>query len=193
MVGKVGRAHGLNGDVFVEVRTDEPQRRFATGTRFVTSKGALTVDATRWQGRRLVVRFAEVADRSAAEMLRGVELSLDVPADERPDDPEEFYDHQLVGLTACSSGGDPIGRVKEVLHLPAQDVLVVETAHGGTALIPFVRELVPLVDLAARQVTVTDQAGLLSTAGDDGADRPDLDDSGLEGRNDAHRHRLDLS
>ncbi len=193
VVGKVGRAHGLTGDVFVEVRTDEPQRRFAVGTRFTTSRGPLTVDFTRWQGRRLLVRFAEIEDRDAAERISGVELSLDVPADERPDDPEEFYDHQLLGLSARTTEGDPIGAVTEVLHLPAQDLLVVETASGRPALIPFVRAVVPHIDLAAGLVTVADPAGLLPTDADDVAGAADLGDSSVEGGNDAHRHRLDLS
>ncbi len=193
MVGKVGRPHGLMGDVFVEVRTDEPQRRFAVGTRFTTSQGPLTVDFTRWQGRRLLVRFAEIGDRDRAERIRGVELSLDVPADERPDDPEEFYDHQLLGLSACTTDGDPIGAVTEVLHLPAQDLLVVETASGQPAFIPFVRAVVPHIDLAARLVTVADPAGLLQADTDDVAGAAGLGDSSAEGGNDADRHRLDLS
>lgn len=192
VVGKVGRPHGLTGDVFIEVRTDEPRRRFAPGISFTTSSGSLTVHSTRWQGRRLVVRFAEVADRTAAETLRGVELSLDVPADERPDDPEEFYDHQLIGLCACTPNGDPIGEVAQVLHLPAQEVLVVQAPGGQSILIPFVRQVVPVVDLAGRRLTVTDQPGLLRTDGDDVAGVTTAGDSSPEGGSDAHRHRLDL-
>lgn len=161
LVGRVGRAHGLSGDVVVEVRTDEPERRFAAGTQFTTPSGRLTVQATHWHGRRLLVRFAEISDRTTAEALRGVELALDVPADERPVDPEEFYDHQLVGLSARTSDGSPVGEVTEVLHLPGQDVLAVRTPGGQTALVPFVRELVPTIELEARHLTVTEKAGLL--------------------------------
>lgn len=193
IVGKVGRAHGLAGEVFVEVRTDEPKRRFAAGTSFATPRGRLSVDSTRWQGRRLLVKFAEVGDRSAAEALRGVELSLGVPADERPDDPEEFYDHQLVGLSAYPRQGDRIGEITEVLHLPAQDVLVLQRPDGHTALLPFVREVIPMVDLTAGRVTVTDDAGLLAADIADVAAEQDPDASSVEGGNDAHRHHLDLS
>ncbi len=175
LVGRIGRPHGLRGDVFVEVRTDEPERRFAVGTRFATSAGGLTVEATRWHSRRLLVRFTEVCDRTAAEALSGVELLLDVLTDERPEDPEEFYDHQLVGLSACTPEGDPIGQVTEVLHLPAQDLLAVQTASGQVGLIPFVRDMVPVVDLEARRLTVTDAVGLLP-ADDDAAASADLHD-----------------
>lgn len=181
LVGRVGRAHGLRGDLFVEVRTDEPERRFAVGTKFATSAGRLTVEATRWHGRRLLVRFAEVSDRTAAEVLGGVELPLEVLTDERPGDPEEFYDHQLVGLSACTPEGDPIGQVTEVLHLPAQDLLAVQTASGQVGLIPFVRDMVPVVDLEARRLTVTDAVGLLPADDDDAAASADLHDGDPEG------------
>ena len=120
-VGKIGRAHGLRGDVFVELRTDEPERRFAPGTRFETPRGPLVVESTRHHGARFVATFAEATDRDGAERLRGLELRSDVPADERPDDPDEFYDHQLRGLTAHTPDGSVVGQVTDVLHLPAQD------------------------------------------------------------------------
>jgi len=161
-VGKVGRAHGLRGDVFVEVRTDEPKRRFAPGTRFATPRGELVVEAARWHGARLVVTFAEYADRDAAERLRGVELRVDVPADERPDDPDEFYDHQIRGLAAHTSEGVPVGVVTDVLHLPAQDVLVVQGDGGEEILVPFVAEIVPVVDVLAGRVEIRELPGLLA-------------------------------
>lgn len=162
-VGKVGRAHGLRGDAFVEVRTDEPERRFAEGTRFHTPRGELVVESARWHGARLVVRFAESGDRDAAERLRGVELRVDVPADERPADPDEFYDHQIRGLAAHTTNGVPVGVVTDVLHLPAQDVLVVEV-EGSEVLVPFVAELVPVVDVGAGRVEIRELPGLLAEA-----------------------------
>ncbi len=161
VVGKVGRAHGLRGDVTIDVRTDEPERRFAPQTAFATPRGELTVQSTRWHGQRLLARFAEVVDRTAAEALRGVELRVEMPVDERPVDPEEFYDHQLVGLAVQTDAGDGVGEVAEVLHLPAQDVLVVRREGRDQSLIPFVKEIVPTVDLAANRLVVTDQPGLL--------------------------------
>jgi 16S rRNA processing protein RimM len=163
LVGKVGRAHGVRGDVIVEVRTDEPDRRFAAGTTFATSRGVLTVASSRWHGQRLLVGFAEVTGRTAAEELRGVELRITVPADMRPDDPEEFYDHHLVGMRAESSEGEALGEVSDVLHLPAQDVLVVRH-NERDVLVPFVMDIVPVVDVDAGRVVIVDVPGLLEDA-----------------------------
>lgn len=165
-VGKVGRAHGLRGDVFVVVRTDEPDRRFASGTRFRTPRGEVVIESARWHGSRLVVSFVESTDRDAAEGLRGVELRVDVPVDERPDDPEEYYDHQLRGLAATTTDGSRVGVVADVLHLPAQDVLVVE-ADGTEILVPFVADIVPVVDVAAGRVEIRELPGLLSESPED--------------------------
>jgi 16S rRNA processing protein RimM len=160
-VGKIGRAHGLRGDVFLEVRTDEPERRFAPGTRFSTRRGVLVLESTRWHGARLVARFGQVSDREGADLLRGIELRVDVPAAERPEDPEEFYDHQLRGLAAHLDSGERIGLVKDVLHLPGQDMLVLDI-DAAEVLVPFVAEIVSAVDLDAGRVEIADLPGLLS-------------------------------
>ncbi|MEJ7690106.1 MAG: ribosome maturation factor RimM [Nocardioidaceae bacterium] len=160
LVGKVGRAHGLRGDVGVDVRTDEPDKRLADGTVFTTPRGRLTVEWSRWHSGRLIVHFAEVPDRTVAETLRGTELRVEVPADERPDDPEEFYDHQLVGLRVETDTGEVVGEVSEVLHLPAHDLLAVRR-RNGEVLVPFVTELVPVVDVDGGRLVLTDRPGLL--------------------------------
>jgi 16S rRNA processing protein RimM len=161
LVGRIGRAHGIRGDVVIDVRTDEPERRFGIGTVFVTESGELTLTSTHWHGQRLLARFADIADRTSAERLRGTELRVTVSAAERPDDPEEFYDHQLVGLAAVDADGATLGRVNEVLHLPAQDVLAVHLTEGRDVLVPFVSDIVPVVDLAAGRVVVHAPPGLL--------------------------------
>jgi 16S rRNA processing protein RimM len=165
-VGRVARAHGLRGEVAVELRTDEPERRFAVGTTFASDRGALTVAANRWNGARLLVRFDEVTDRDAAERLRGAKLTLDVSADETPDDPDEFYDHQIVGLRAVDESGVEVGCIAAVLHLPAHDVLVVER-DGREALVPFVAAHVPQVDVAVGSVTIAAGSGLLDSLDDE--------------------------
>jgi 16S rRNA processing protein RimM len=165
LVGTIGRAHGIRGELSVHVRTDEPERRFAAGAVLRTSRGALTVAATRWHQSRLLVRFEEVPDRTAAEQLRGLELRMDVAADERPDDPEEYYDHQLVGLQGVARDGRVLGQVAEVLHLPMQDMLVLRH-EGRDQLVPFVADIVPVVDLAAGRVVVEDLPGLLDESRD---------------------------
>jgi 16S rRNA processing protein RimM len=160
-VGKIGRAHGLRGDVFLEVRTDEPELRFAPGTRFGTRRGVLVLESTRWHGARLLAKFAEASNREGAELLRGIELRLDVPAQRRPDDPEEFYDHQLRGLAAHLDNGAEIGLVSDVLHLPGQDMLVLDSG-GREVLVPFVAEIVTSVDLDSGRLEIADRPGLLS-------------------------------
>ncbi|MBA3266303.1 MAG: ribosome maturation factor RimM [Nocardioidaceae bacterium] len=160
LVGRIGRAHGVRGDVTIDVRTDEPERRFADGMTFDTPVGKLELQESRWHGQRLLATFVGVRDRNAAEALRGTELHVVIPVDERPDDPEEFYDHQLIGLSAVTDAGELVGEVGEVLHLPAQDLLVVRR-NGAEVLIPFVTEIVPTVDIDAGRLVVVPPSGLL--------------------------------
>lgn len=166
VVGRVGRAHGIRGEVRVESRTDSVDVRFAVGAvlRLDGGRGALTVRSARSHGGGLVVRFAEVADRSAAEALAGATLYADVPDDERPNDAEEYYDRQLIGLQACTPDGAAIGSIVDVLHLPEQEVLVVDKIDGAEALVPFVQEFVPSVDLDNAIVVIDDRPGLLEEA-----------------------------
>ncbi len=161
-VGVVGRAHGVKGEVAVEVRTDEPERRFAAGQilRIEDTTRTLRVVSSRFHGRRLLVRFAEFGDRTAAERSLGVTLVADVDPAERPVDPEEYFDRQLVGLSVRSADGPIVGTVAAVLHLPEQDVLEID-ADGARHLVPFVAALVPEVDLSSGEVRLADVRGLL--------------------------------
>ena len=174
VVGRIGRAHGVKGEVSVEPRTDEPERRFADGavlgTR--TPRGGepqgddrpttLTVERTRWHQSRLLVTFAEVADRTAAEAVRGLSLVTDVELSETPDDPDEYYDHQLVGLAVVTTEGAPVGELVDVVHGAGQDLIIVRTPDEREVLVPFVEALVPVVDVAAGRVEVADRPGLLA-------------------------------
>ncbi len=159
-MGRIGRAHGLRGEVFVEPRTDEPERRFAVGETLRTPTGQLTVAATREHSGRLVVRFEELGDRNAAEAARGTELTCAIDPSERPEDPEEFYDHQLVGLQVETTHGEPVGELVRVEHNAAQDLLVIGTPHGEV-LFPFVSALVPDVDVEGGRIVLDDRPGLL--------------------------------
>ncbi len=169
VVGRLGKPHGLRGELTVELRTDEPERRFAVGARLRAEapRGgsfphrSLEVSTTRWHQGVLLASFAGIEDRTAAESARGVLLHSDVDPAERPEDPEEFYDHQLVGLAVHDLDGTHLGEVSGVQH-GAQDLLVVRTAEGRDALVPFVAALVPEVDLAARRVVVADRPGLVT-------------------------------
>ena len=167
VVGRIGRPHGVRGEVTVEVRTDTPELRFAPGSVLATDParvGPLTVDAARAHSGRLLVAFAGMADRTAAEGLRGTLLLAEVDADAPTGDPDEFYDHQLVGLTVVTIDGTRLGQVSEVLHLPGQDVLAVTTTEHGEVLVPFVAAIVPTVDLDAGELRVDPPAGLLGLA-----------------------------
>jgi 16S rRNA processing protein RimM len=170
VVGRIGRPHGVRGELTVEVRTDSPELRFAPGSALATdpeSAGPLVIDDARWHSGRLLLTFAGVRDRNAAEALRNVRLVVDVPDDETPEDPEEFYDHQLVGLTAVGADGAPLGAVTEVLHLPSQELLAVTTPDGQEVLVPFVTEIVPVVDVRGGRVVVTPPAGLFDELADE--------------------------
>ena len=160
VVGRIGPAHGLRGEVFVEPRTDEPERRFASGNRLDTASGPLTVAGARTHSGRLVVRFEELADRTAAEAARGTELSVAIDADESPEDPEEFYDHQLVGLRVETTDGEVVGALERVEHNAAQDLLVIRTPEREV-LFPFVSALVPEVDVRGGRIVLDDRPGLL--------------------------------
>ncbi|WP_030802428.1 MULTISPECIES: ribosome maturation factor RimM [unclassified Streptomyces] len=164
VVARIGRAHGIKGEVTVEVRTDEPELRLAPGAVLATdpsSVGPLTIATGRVHSGRLLLRFEGVADRTAAEALRNTLLIAEVDPDEVPEDPEEFYDHQLIDLDVVTRDGTTVGRISEISHLPYQDLLVVERPDGSEVLIPFVAEIVPEIDLEEQRAVIEPPAGLL--------------------------------
>ncbi len=182
VVGQIGKPHGIRGEVSVTVRTDEPEERFVAGAVFTTevprdrrggaapaaAPGArweipreLVLESIRWHQGRGIALFENVYDRNVAEELRGVYLQVDSAEVAPPSDPDEFHDHQLVGLRVESVDGADVGTVARVDHAPASDLLVVDKAGGGTALIPFVSAIVPAVDLAGGRVVVDPPEGLL--------------------------------
>ena len=166
VVGRVGRPHGLRGEVTVEVRTDDPDRRFAAGSGLATdpaARGPLTVAGSRWHSGRLLVRFAGVEDRNAAEELRDTLLAIDSDELEPLEDPRVFYDHDLIGLQVVTAAGEPVGAVSDVLH-HGQDLLVIEGTgprSGAEILVPFVAAIVPEVDVAAGRIVIDPPPGLL--------------------------------
>lgn len=174
VVGRVGKPHGLRGEVTVDVRTDEPERRFAVGATLraepppgsASGLRSLTVASTRWHQGVLLAGFEELPDRDAAEAARGTVLHATIPVDASPDDPEEFYAHQLVGLAAYDVDGTHLGEVT-ALTTGAQDLLTVRTLDGRDALVPFVAALVPEVDVAARRLVIADRPGLVSPFDED--------------------------
>lgn len=164
VIGRVAKAHGIGGEVSVEVRTDDPDYRFDVGARLDTEpvdRGPLVVEATRWHSGRLLVRFGGVRDRSAAEALRGTLLVADSATSAAPTAADEFWDHDLIGLEAVGTDGALIGRICDVLHPPGSDLLVISRAEGEEVLVPFVAAMVPSVDLVARRAVISPPTGLL--------------------------------
>jgi 16S rRNA processing protein RimM len=159
IVGTIGRAHGIRGQVTVRPRTDTVEERFAPGAVLDAAGRQLTVASFNLQQGRLVVAFAEVTGRSAAEELRGLDLIADGVPDAIGED--EYHDTQLIGLAAVDPDGASLGEVIAVHHNPTQDLLVLQTP-AGERMVPFVTELVPDVDLAAGRLVVNPIPGLLT-------------------------------
>ena len=161
VVGRIGPARGVRGDVFVVPWTDVPEERFAPGTALRTdpaSAGPLTVEASSAAGGKLVVHFAGVADRAGAEALRGVQLVIGAAERAPLDDPDEFYDTELVGLAARTVAGVELGPVTDVVHAGGASYLVLD--DGRERLVPFVSAVVPTVDVAGGFVVIDPPDGL---------------------------------
>ncbi len=171
-VGRLIKAHGLKGALKVELYTDAPERRFTPGAVFTlqvpTSSPwhgkTLTLAELRWYNGQPVAFFEGVTERTGSESLVKAILWIDQAADE-PDEPDAWYDFQLVGLRALRDGVE-VGSIARVEHFPAQDLLVIRTPEREV-LVPFVAAMVPTVDIAAGTVTLTPPPGLLEELDDD--------------------------
>ncbi len=163
VVGRIGRPHGIRGEVTVEPRTDEPDERFAPGAVLQVDGPVheLVVERTHWHSGRLLVVFTGVEDRNDAEALRGLLLHVDRDEAETPEDPDEFYDSTLIGCAIELMDGSAFGLVDDVLHLPSQDMLVVKTPDEREVLVPFIGAFVPTVDVGARRIVIDPPDGLL--------------------------------
>ncbi|WP_163188532.1 ribosome maturation factor RimM [Cellulosimicrobium sp. SL-1] len=162
-VARVGKAHGLRGEVALDLRTDDPEERLAVGERLETrpaDAGPLTVATVRVHQGRWLVGFEGVRDRTGAEALRGVELVVEAEAS---DEEDAWYPHELAGLRAEGTDGRVLGRVEGLEHLPAHDVLVLREPDGARTLVPFVRQIVPVVDVAGGRVVLDPPGGLLAS------------------------------
>jgi 16S rRNA processing protein RimM len=170
VVGRVGRPHGIRGELTVQVHTDDPDVRFACGAVLATEpaeRGPLTVSSSRWHSGRLLIRFAGCANRTSAEDLRGTLLVMDSADVGPPADPDEFNDHELIGLGVATVEGKPVGVVTDVLH-QGQDLLVVTPApDGDEILVPFVAAIVPEVDVRGGRLVIDPPPGLLDLGAPD--------------------------
>lgn len=166
VVARVGKPHGIRGEVTVQLHTDDPAGRFIPGrvlpTRAASGSGTpktLTVRSARDHNGIWLLGFEEIPDRTGAEGLRGALLLLPADAPEVEDD--AWYAEDLVGLRAERPDGRLIGTVTGLVVGAAQDRLVLDLASGGTAEVPFVRALVPVVDVPGGRVVIDPPEGLL--------------------------------
>jgi 16S rRNA processing protein RimM len=166
-VGRVVKAHGVTGELVVDVRTDDPELRFAPGAvlrarrRSDRREHSYAVETVRVHGNRLLVRLAGVADRGTADALRGSVFVID-SADLPPiDEADTFYDHQLEGLRVRTTTGADIGIVAEVLHTSGGELLAVKRENASELLVPFVSAIVTSVSLADNLVEIDPPEGLL--------------------------------
>jgi len=161
VVGRLGRAHGVRGDIAVDVRTDAPELRFAVGAVLRTlpaERGPLTVASSRQHSGRFLVHFVGVEDRDAAESLAGTTLVIPV-SEVGSAGRDAWWDHELVGLRVEAASGDLFGVVSDVIHAPAQDLLSITLPDGREALLPFVSALVPRVDVPGGRLIADPPAG----------------------------------
>jgi 16S rRNA processing protein RimM len=179
VVARIGRAHGIKGEVTVEVRTDEPELRLGPGAVLTTdpaSAGPLTIATGRVHSGRLLLRFEGVSDRTGAEALRNTLLIAEIDPEELPEGEDEYYDHQLIDLDVVTADGTEVGRITEISHLPTQDLFIVERPDGSEVMIPFVEEIVSEIDLEEQKAVITPPPGLIDDRAEIASSREDAAD-----------------
>ncbi|MFB6628894.1 ribosome maturation factor RimM [Streptomyces sp. NPDC090082] len=183
VVARVGRAHGIRGEVTVEVRTDEPELRLGPGAVLLTdpaSAGPLTIESGKVHSGKLLLRFEGVRDRNAAEALRNTLLIAEVDPEELPEEEDEYYDHQLMDLDVVLADGTEIGRITEISHLPSQDLFIVERPDGTELMIPFVSSIVTEIDLEEQRAVIDPPPGLIDDRAEIVSSRDEDEASGDE-------------
>lgn len=184
VVGRIVKAHGVTGELVVEIKTDEPEQRFAVGNQLqlspprharakamavASSRGGhdgppsnVVIQSVRPHGSRLLVRLVGVSDRDSADALRGHLFLIDSAALPPIADPDEFYDYQLQGLTVRTVQGRHIGVVADVLHTGAGELLSVRCDDGTELLVPFVAAIVTSISLSTSMIEIDPPEGLLN-------------------------------
>ncbi len=162
VVGRLGRPHGVHGEISVEVRTDDPENRFAIGAKITVKENnkKLTVASTRWHLSRLLIKFEEIQDRTEVDQVRGKLLVVEVDPNEATLGNNEFYEFQLIDLDVFNTNNEKLGVVKEVLPGSAQALIVVKTLDNKEVMVPFVNQLVPEVDIKNKRVVMNPPSGL---------------------------------
>ncbi|AOT04968.1 ribosome maturation factor RimM [Arthrobacter sp. U41] len=168
-VARIGKPHGIRGEVTVQVLTDAPGDRFVPGTQFVVepaSAGPLTILSARWNKDILLLAFEEIETRNEAETVRGAKLFIETEELNDDEDDEGWYEHELEGLEV-RVGDQVVGKVSGLRTLPVQDLLMVTATDGKEILIPFVEQIVPEVNVGEGYVLVTPPPGLFEVNADD--------------------------
>lgn len=169
-VARIGKPHGIRGEVTVQVLTDAPEDRFAPGAVFEVEDATLktlTVEGARWNKEILLLAFAEILDRNGAETMRGAKLFIDT--DEVEDDSEGWYEHELVDLEARVAD-KVVGKITALRTGNVQDLLVVKSVEGDEVYVPFVESIVPEVNIEGGYILMTPPEGLFEVNREDGAD-----------------------
>ncbi|WP_068401969.1 ribosome maturation factor RimM [Kribbia dieselivorans] len=171
VIARIGKPHGIRGEVTVQAHTDDPERRFFPGAVFATQAPVgsgvpreLTLASARLHRAIWLLAFEGIPDRTGAEGLRGTQLLS--TADDEGDDDDAWYEDDLLGFTVVTPTGDVLGEVTGLDIGAAQDRLIVRLTDGTDAQIPFVEEIVPEVDEEARRIVVDAPPGLLDLARD---------------------------
>ena len=159
VVGRIGRAHGVLGEATIEVRTDDPDLRFAVGEKLTLENGnTLTISSNRWHNQILLLSFNGIDDRNKIEELRNQLLYAEV--DTKANQPGEYHFQQLIGCQVLLADGSKLGEVKEIVQLPGQDLLSVESAKGEV-LIPMVKQIIVSIDVDQKIIQINPPEGLL--------------------------------
>lgn len=159
VVGRIGRAHGVLGEATIEVRTDDPDLRFAVGQSLTLDNGrTLQVSGNRWHNQILLLTFAGVTDRNQVEELRDQLLHADV--DTKDNQPGEYHFQQLIGCQVTLPDGSNLGPVTEIVQLPGQDLLSV-ASNEGEVLIPMVKQIIMAIDIDQKSIQINPPEGLL--------------------------------
>lgn len=187
LIARIGAAHGVRGEVRLNAFGDDPgtlldYKSFRTG-----DGREFRLTGLKMVGERLVARFRGISDRNTAETLTNLDLYVLRSELPEPEDEDTFYHADLIGLTAETGDGEPLGTVIAVQNYGAGDLLEIAPKQGATLLLPFTRAVVPVIDLAGRRVVVEPPPGLIGGKDDD--DKPgsdgDHDEPGREGEADA--------
>ncbi len=164
LVGRIGRAHGIAGEATIEVRSDQPEKRFAVGAHLHSEEyGLLTITSGRVHNGILLLGFNGYTDRNQIERLRNTLIYAEVDIDQAGEDANDYHVLQLIGCSAYLESGELFGEVTDVINLPGQDLLAIKTPTHES-LVPFVHQLVPLIDVKAKRLVVIppDMSGTIS-------------------------------